>query len=215
MDIPARIPRRGERRPPAMARPSFHREPDVPLVAHRNRLRLFELTNGRAHIELDAELMSAGAVNPLPFVRDARGIRPADATLLAMVGDTDVTGSLRRSRRWIVLRDRRTDAEIWIAADIRVESTPDHGRLRQFAVRFGGRVDFDVLASVADRASSGTWDAFSVLDTLGEQTMAPIGAHRDRGAVDTRLRPSVVNGRKIEPVLTGFGPRLTLRISKA
>jgi hypothetical protein len=196
-------------------------------ITHRNRLRGFRLTHGRLRLDVAAELVSAGpsgAVTPLPFIRESAWLRPADSTsvpdAMRYSGsggrdiNPDVSANLSRSQLWIMLRDRATEAEAWVGADLRVASAPDFGPVRRLVtVRFTASTDFYLPAVIAGHPTPGAWDVFTVLDTLGTRTQSPLGAHRDRGSVDGMLQPCrLASGIRIEPTLTGFGPRLTLLV---
>jgi hypothetical protein len=199
------------------------------MLAHRNRLRRFELADGHVSMDATTELVSIGPDGPparVVFVREGGQIHLADPASAAVVrwqpsarGMTtqDLTDAVHRSRLWVLLRNRATAAEAWINAQPRVDAMPPHGswQLRQFTIRWGATAEFDVLAGIDPHPWPGAWDVFTVLDTLGERTFCSVGAHRDR-RVDLMLTPSYVNpGIRIDPVLSGLGPRLTLHIEHA
>lgn len=198
-------------------------------LAHRNRLRRCELVAGKVSIDIATELVSIGAGGSLTrvvFVREGGQIHLADPVGTAVDrwqpsshGSTtqDLTDGIHNSQIRVLLRNRATAAEAWIDASPRVDAMPPHGswQLRHFTVRWVATAEFDVLASIRPQPYTGAWDVFTVLDTLGTRTFCSVGPHRDR-RVDPTLAPShLPPGIRIDPVFSGPGPRLSLRIDSA
>jgi hypothetical protein len=194
-------------------------------------LLAFEIIDGQVFVEVGTELYlepPVGPALPVRFVRDGQRVIVADPDAFPdaypPIGpETDVREALSRARLRIVLAQRRTDVRVAATAALHVGATPDYGRPRdgQFTVRFSGNASFDLLATLADQGvpdqhAVGDWDVHTAQDTLGTVTVAPLGPHRDRIAVDSLLVPCSLGGSGlvVDPVLTGFGPRLTLRITR-
>jgi hypothetical protein len=215
------------RRQPGWGRPR-HATPE-PTLAHRNRLRRCELDAGRLSIDIAIELVSigpGGSSTRVDFVREGGQIHladpagtPVDRWQPSSHGATtqDLTDAVHSSRIRLLLRNRATAAEAWIDASARVDAMPPHGswQLRHFTVRWVATAEFDVLASIRPHPYAGAWDVFTVLDTLGTRTFCSVGPHRDR-RVDPTLAPNhLPTGIRIDPVFSGVGPRLSLRIDSA
>ena len=200
-----------------------------PTLAHRNRLRRFELATGHVSIDVTTELVAVGpggSATRVVFAREGGHIYLAGPPGTAVDGwqpsacdgtTHDLSNAIHSSRAWELLRNRVTAAEAWIDAFARVDAMPPHGswELRQFTVRWAATADFDVLASIRPHAYAGAWDVFTVLETLGARTFCSVGPHRDR-RVDPTLSPChLPAGIRIDPVFSGLGPCLTLRIDSA
>lgn len=215
------------RRQPGWRRPR-HATPE-PTLAHRNRLRRCELVAGQVSIDVATELVSigpGGSSTRVVFVREGGQIHLADPAVTAVdrwqpsshgATTQDLTDAIHSSQIRVLLRNRATAAGVWIDAFARVDAMPPHGswQLRHFTVRWVATAEFDVLASIRPHPYTGAWDVFTVLDTLGTRTFCSVGPHRDR-RVDPTLAPChLPPGIRIDPVFSGFGPRLSLRIDSA
>src|ERR1051326_3068534 len=133
---------------------------DRKTADHRARLRFFGALAGRMRLDLEAELVTKPhptAVATVPFVRDGDALRPADTP-----NAPDVSGSPARSRRWVMLPERRSDRQVYAEADVRAEAVP-YGppRRRLFTVRFVAVADFDVLEAIGVGPYTGSWDALT------------------------------------------------------
>jgi hypothetical protein len=215
------------RRQPASRRPR-HATPE-PTLAHRNRLRRCELVAGRLSIDVATELVSigpGGSSTRVVFVREGGQTHLADPAGTAVdrwqpsshcATTQDLTDAIHSSQVRVLLRNRATATEAWIDAFARVDAMPPHGswQLRHFTVRWVATAEFDVLASIRPHPYTGAWDVFTVLDALGTRTFCSVGPLRDR-RVDSTLAPChLPPGIRIDPVFSGFGPRLSLRIDSA
>jgi hypothetical protein len=208
-----------------------HGDPHIARLTHRVRLLAFEIVDGQIFVEVGTELYReppVGPATPVRFVRDGQRVTVADPGAFPdaypPIGpETDVREALSQARLRIVLAHRSTDVRVGVPAARQVAATPDYGRPRdgRFTVRFAGSASFDLLATLAaqggaDQRAVGDWDLHTAQDTLGSVTVAPLGPHRDRVSVDPLLAPCSLgdSGLVVDPVLTGFGPRLTLRIAR-
>jgi hypothetical protein len=205
-----------------------HVAPEATL-AHRNRLRRFEFVAGHVSIDVTTELVSIGpgaSSAGVVFVREGGQVHLADPASTAVdrreplsPGATteDVRDVIHGSRVRILLRNRVTAAEAWVDTSARVDAMRPYGswQLRHFTVRWVATADFDVLARIRPHPCAGAWDVFTVLDTPGTRTFCSIGPHRDRRVDRTLALCHVPPGIRIDPVLSGSDPRLTLRIDSA
>jgi hypothetical protein len=177
-------------------------------------------------LDVTTELVSigpGGTSTRVVFVREGGQIHLADPASVAVdrwqpsargMTTQDLSDAIDSSRLWVLLRNRTTADEALINVQPRVDAMPPHGswQLRQFTIRWGATADFYVLAGIHPHPRAGAWDVFTVLDTLGARTFCSVGAHRDR-RVDRTLTACYVDpGVRIDPVLSGLGPRLTLQI---
>jgi hypothetical protein len=206
--------------------PWARRSPTRPgTLGHRNRLRYLEIVDGVVYIELTAELVTVdqfGGTDPLVFVRAADGVELAASTRSVQpesgpsAGVSDVTATLRGGRMSILLRNRDTEAETRIAADTRIDATPDIGTaaLRQFIVRFSASASFDLTPMSPSAAPATIWSMFTTFDVFGMVSLAPIGTHRDRVMANRVGAPSdLPDGRRARASLLGSDPQLLLQVT--
>jgi glycosyltransferase involved in cell wall biosynthesis len=108
-------------------------------------------------------------------------------------GVTDVTAELANVRADVVIRNRRTDVEWFVPADLtpRLVPCPEHGPDAR-RLEFRGTAHVDPLVLPVHHLGRGTWDAYVRIHALGLVNRARLGS------------PDLVDAAPLEPAI--FGP---------
>lgn len=157
--------------------------------------------DGRLAIEVSASQWKAADSPLLVVKRDGRVLfDPAMVGGRVAEADTDVGTGLADAGADVVIRNRRTNVEWYVPAELtpRLVPRPEEG-LEAYQLEFSGEADLDPLTLGGGRPlQRGTWEVSMRIHALGFANRGRLGASQ------------FVNGRPVEPAILGSPPHATI-----